>query len=273
MTLISKEIEDHYLRSKESERLTGALGELERLRTQAILAQHLPPAPAVICDIGGAAGVYSFPLATQGYQVRLVDPVDLHLEQARSHAVSSGVGLTSITHGDARHLEIPSGSADAVLLLGPLYHLVESADRQRALGEAHRILKRDGVLFAAGISRFASLMAGLSIGAFADPEFRRIVAMDLAFGQHRNPTDNLSYFTTAYFHRPEELAGEVREAGFGDVQMLAVEGPVWSAAAFRQTWDDLAERQNLMEFLSLIEREASVLGASAHFVALGYRRD
>src|SRR5438270_13597220 len=83
MSMIPREVEAHYLEARESERLTGPLGELERIRSQAILARRLPPAPAVIFDIGGAAGVYAFPFAQQGYEVHLVDPVELHLEQAR----------------------------------------------------------------------------------------------------------------------------------------------------------------------------------------------
>ena len=270
MSLIPKEIEGHYLQTKESERLTGEWGELERFRTQAILAQHLPPAPAVIFDAGGAAGVYAVPLAKQGYQVHLIDPVDLHLEQARSYASASGVTLASITQGDARRLDIHSGSADAVLLLGPLYHLVANSDRLQALREARRILKPQGVLFAAAVCRFASLIDGLSRGFFRDPEFRKIVAADLASGQHRNPTDQLAYFTTAYFHRPEDLAAEVRDAGFPDVKILAVEGPAWSAALFREAWNDAVQRQSLMDFLSLIEHEPSILGATAHLMAVAH---
>ena len=96
MSLIPKEIEEHYLRGQESERLSGARGELEQLRTQAILAQNLPRAPAEIFDVGGA-GIHAFPLAKQGYQVHLIDPVELHLEQARSYVARSGVTLRSIT--------------------------------------------------------------------------------------------------------------------------------------------------------------------------------
>jgi hypothetical protein len=66
MGLISKEIEDHYLQTKESERLSSGRGELERLRTQAILARNLPSAPAAVYDVGGGAGVYAVPLAKQG---------------------------------------------------------------------------------------------------------------------------------------------------------------------------------------------------------------
>src|SRR5271154_7003775 len=111
MGLIPKEIETHYLQGGESERLSNEWGELERLRTQAILARHLPPAPAVIIDISGGAGDYAFPLAKQGKEVHLIDPVELNLDQARSYAVASGVTLASITRGDARHLDFPANSA------------------------------------------------------------------------------------------------------------------------------------------------------------------
>jgi len=269
--LIAKEIERHYQDAKESERLSAGRGELERLRTQAILARNLPPPPATVFDVGGAAGVYSFPLAAQGYAVHLVDPVELHLDQAKAYVQSSGIALQSITRGDARRLDVPSATADAVLLLGPLYHLVERSDRLQALREAHRILKPRGILFAAAISRFASLIDGFASGFFADAEFRKIVAADLASGQHRNATNNPFYFTTAYFHRPEELAEEVRAAGFGDVETLGIEGPVWSSARFLEAWNDPALRQNLLQFLSSIEREPSVQGASAHLIALAHR--
>lgn len=268
MDLTPKEIAEHYLQGRESERLSGDHGELELLRTQAILARNLPRAPAAILDIGGAAGIHAFPLAEQGYQVHLIDPVELHLAQARSYEATSGITLASIGRGDARRLEIPTGSADAVLLLGPLYHLVEQSDRLQALREARRVLAPRGVLFAAAISRFASLIDGLSRGFFRDAEFRKIVAADLASGQHRNPTNSPAYFTTAYFHRPEELAAEVRDAGFADVQILAVEGPAWSAALVREALGEPAQRKSLIDFLALIEGEPSVLGASAHLMAV-----
>jgi ubiquinone/menaquinone biosynthesis C-methylase UbiE len=271
MDLLAGEIQGYYSKSAESERLSAGQGELERLRTLAIIARELPPAPAIVYDIGGGAGIYSFLLAQQGYKVHLIDPVALHLEQARAHASASGIALASITPGDARKLGVPSGSADAILLLGPLYHLTEAADRLRALREAFRILKPGGVFLAAAISRFASLIDGLKEGFFADAEFRKIVAADLASGQHRNPVNHPAYFTTAYFHRPDELAGEVRSAGFRDAKIVAVEGPVWGTRRFVESWDDPPQREKLMEFLSLIEQEPSIQGASAHLIAVAKR--
>jgi hypothetical protein len=79
------------------------------------------------------------------------------------------------------------------------------------------------------------------------------------------------YFTTAYFHLPADLAREIHEAGFDETRLLAVEGPAWSAAHFPETWDDPAQREKLLEFLSLIESEPSIIGASAHFIAVAHR--
>jgi ubiquinone/menaquinone biosynthesis C-methylase UbiE len=268
LNLIAGEIETYYLEGLELDRLSTDHGELERLRTQEILGRYLPPAPAAVFDVGGAAGVYAFPLAQQGYQVHLIDPVALHLEQARARSASLGVELSSIALGDARELNVSTGVADAVLLLGPLYHLVERSDRIQALRQARRILKPGGILLAAAISRFASLIDGLSSGFFQDEQFRKIVAADLASGQHRNPSDRPAYFTTAFFHRPEDLAAELREAGLESVRVVAVEGPVWSTSYFHRAWSDAQQRSELMQFLSLVEQEPSILGASAHLLAV-----
>jgi hypothetical protein len=72
------------------------------------------------------------------------------------------------------------------------------------------------------------LIDGLSRGFFRDAEFRKIVAADLNSGQHCNPTNEPAYFTTAYFHRPEELAAEVGD-GFDEVQ-IELAGDVLNAA-------------------------------------------
>jgi len=268
---LSDEIAGHYAAGQEAARLARGQGELERIRTQAILDRFLPPPPALVVDVGGAAGVYAIPLAARGYRVHLIDPVELHLEQARAAADQANVTLEGITPGDARGLDLPDACADAVLLLGPLYHLITHNERMLALSEARRVLKPHGLLIAAGISRYASLIDGMAKGFIADPVFREIVTRDLATGQHENPTKHPHYFTKAYFHCPEDLWKEVGEAGFGGVQVLAVEGPVWSAAGFQSAWEDPAQRQAILDFLEKVEREPSILGASAHFLAVARR--
>src|SRR5215213_10347328 len=206
----------HYEQGVERERLLrGGAGRLEYLRTRELLARYLPPAPATVLDVGGGAGVYALPLAREGYWVHLIDPVGLHVDQAReASALQRDAPLASAEVGDARRLAWDDDCVEAVLLLGPLYHLSSREERLRALREAYRIIRPGGVIAAAAISRFASTYDGLLRGFLEDPGFEEIVERDVREGQHRNPTGRAEWFTTAYFHHPEELRDEVIEVGF-----------------------------------------------------------
>ena len=205
-----------------------------------------------------------------GYEVHLVDPVDLHIEQAKAASNQQPVHpLASISLGDARALRFASMSADVVLFLGPLYHLVNKNERLLALSEAYRVLRNDGVMIAAGISRFASMLDSFFEGRFQDPVHRSIVQEDLETGYHRNLTDNLKYFTDAYLHRPEELSSEVVEAGFQHQATLAVEGPAWLFESFQSYWTDPDLRPVVLDMILKVEAEPSILGMSAHILAIG----
>ena len=266
---LSPEIQDFYGRFDEKNRLLSGIGQLERVRTQDILERHLPTAPAVILDVGGGAGVHSFWLAERGYEVHLVDPVSAHIDQAREEARKHpDHPLASLRVTDASCLGQPDSSVDAVLLLGPLYHLTEKKDRMRALEEVRRVLLTDGWVFAAAISRFASVLDGLFHGYLDDPEFVRIVYRDLESGQHRNPTSNSLYFTTAYFHRPDEFIQEIEESGLRLMKTLAVDGVGMMLQNFEQHWQDKEKQDRLLGILRRLEEEPSLLGASAHLMAI-----
>src|SRR6185503_6418578 len=187
----SGDIAAFYALGLERDRLLGGQGALEFARTQVLLERYLPAPPAVIADVGGGPGRYAVWLAERGYRVHLVDPVPLHIEQARAAGQ-----LASAEVGDARTLHLGDDSVDAVLLLGPLYHLLERDDRLRALGEARRVCRAGGVVIAAAISRFASTLDGLRGGYLEDPTFAAIAAGDLRDGRHVNPTGDVNYFTT-----------------------------------------------------------------------------
>ncbi len=266
------EIVRHYDEVSESSRLSAGVSQMERARTEGLILRHLPPAPATILDIGGGAGAYALWLAARGYRVHLVDLVPKHVEQARAASQKQAeFPLVSAEIGDARKLPFPDDFADAVLLLGPLYHLLEKEDRLAALREAHRVVRAGGFVWGAAISRFASFFDSLSTGFFSDPAFAPLLTRDLAEGQHRNPTDNPLYFTDAYFHRPGELSREFLAAGFAVVEIVAIEGPGWLARDFEKLWKDPAQRERLLECVRKVEREPSILGASGHIMGIGRR--
>jgi SAM-dependent methyltransferase len=264
------EVLGYYARGGERDRLEEAYFPLERARTEELVRRHLPPPPGVVLDVGGAAGAYAFWLAEDGYEVHLVDPVPLHVGQAEEASRARTEGrLASARVGDARRLAFADASADAVLLLGPLYHLTDRADRIAALTEARRVLRPGGLVFAAAISRFASLLDGLRGPVFDHDAFARIVEQDLADGQHRNDTGIADFFTTAFFHLPGDLGAEAREAGFTLAGLFAVEGPGAFVADFRRRWQDPGARARLLDLLRRVEREPALLGASPHLLAVG----
>jgi SAM-dependent methyltransferase len=268
----SDEILGYYALGLEQDRLDADYFPLERARTQELLLRHLARPPGVVLDVGGAAGAYAFWLADAGYEVHLLDPVALHVEQARAAAEArAGRSLASAQIADARSLPFADASADAVLLLGPLYHLTQLEDRLRALGEALRVLRPGGLVFAAAISRFASFVDGLRGPLFEDPAFVSLVEGDLARGQHRNETGNPRYFTTAFFHHPAELAEEVAGAGLSLVDLFAVEGPGAITPDFARRWTDPLARERLLALVRAVETEPTLLGASPHLLAVARR--
>jgi ubiquinone/menaquinone biosynthesis C-methylase UbiE len=221
-----------YSEHSDEERLSSGWGLIEFARSQEIIARHLPAAELPVLDVGGGTGVYAEWLGSLGHRAHLIDLTPSHIATARTRRKH----IASAEIGDARRLSWADRSVDAVLLLGPLYHLVDRPDRVTALREARRVLRPGGLVFAAAICRFAPLLGSLVDGFFDDPAFAPVLARDLEDGQHRNTTGDPRRFTTAYFHRPEELVEELREAGLGVVDCLAIEGPVgWRAGRRRRS--------------------------------------
>jgi ubiquinone/menaquinone biosynthesis C-methylase UbiE len=264
------EVREHYESEiVEAERLTRGAGRLEFVRTQEIIRRHLPPGSLYIVDVGGGAGVHAEWLADDGHTVHVVDPMPSHVAAARRLAPSRG--RISAEVGDARRLDAESNSADAVLLLGPLYHLTDRADRLQALNEARRVVRPGGPVVVAAISRFASLLDGLSREFLFDPRFRSIVEQDLQDGQHRNPSRTRHWFTTAYFHHPSELPDEAAEAQLTCIEVVGIEGVAGWFRNVLERWDDPDSRDAILFAARAIDSEPCMIGASTHLLMVAQR--
>ena len=257
----------------ERDRLGAGRGKLEFIRTQELLRRFLPDPPGRVLDVGGGPGNYATWLAEDGYEVKLIDATPQLVEQARRRAGEPPAFEAAV--GDARDLAEPDESADAVLLLGPLYHLPARDNRMKALAEAHRVLRPGGLLAAAAISRY-TIVLDLLRARQAEQGTLIELADVLADGQLLKSET----FTTAYFHQPQELRDELLTAGLTEVRVLAVEGPGWvhfKTAGRREgtpgTPDDPDLLAQAVAVARLVETEPSLLGVSAHILGLASRPD
>ena len=266
------DVRGYYERFDEESRLASGASQLEFERTREIVSRHLPQAPARVLDVGGAAGVYSSWLASLGHDVHLVDASPRLVEEAKRRNTSAPKPIRSLRVGNACALDDVPESYDAVLVMGPLYHLTSAADRATALAEAYRVVRFGGFVAVAAISRYASALDGLAHNLSLDPEFLAIRDQDLRDGQHRNPGNHPYYFTTAYFHTPDELRRELADAGFDEPHIVGVEGPGWLLSDFDARWADAAQRNVMLDTARVLEVAPDVVGVSAHLLGLGWKK-
>ena len=249
---IAPEVRAYYERGDEDQRLRAGAGRFEFWRTQDVLRRLLPPRARVL-DVGGGSGIHAAWLAEDGHDVELIDPVPLHVSQASRHVPAR--------LGNALDLGAPDASYDVVLLLGPLYHLLERPDRVRALCEAGRVTR--GLVVAATINRFAPLHDTLRMGRYFEPDARARVTATVESGAHR-PADTDALFTTAYFHAPDEIAAEVADAGLILTGQYGVEGAAWLMGGIDEWLDDPARRADVLAAMRVTESVPSLLGVSGH---------
>jgi len=265
---LAPEIADYYDGKDEARRLLDAAdGRLELIRTQEILRRFLPDGGLDILDVGGATGIHSTWLTADGHRCLVVDPVPKHVAAAREAGLRAEVG-------DARALPVESASFDAVLLMGPLYHLPDPNERALVLSEAVRVARPGAVVAAAAIGRFASLFENAGLGILARPKVNASVAGIMASGELIQPPRGR--FTTAFFHPPALLASEMAAAGIDDVRVFAVEGPAWGmlrAAEARGVTigdeDDDPLFASVLAAARMADDHPELLAAASHLLAVG----
>lgn len=259
--MAESDLQAYYARDEERERLSAGVGRVEFLRTTEVVSRSLPAAPAVVADIGGGPGRYTDWLVGAGYTVTHRDLVAGHVEQVRSrHAQRVDTAV-----GDARALDLPDESVDAVLLLGPLYHLENPTDRIRALSEARRVVRGRGVVYVAAISRWAARLHGMLVEHthLKHPTIVEMIDEMEATGEMRPIHDN-SF--NGYAHTPEQLREEVKRSGLDLESCVALEGISFALSDLDQRLDDPDERNLLLDTLRALEPVTDLLGLGPHLL-------
>ncbi len=256
---------------REWERLSRPYRRFELASTLRLIDEYFPPCGRIL-DVGGGPGRYSIELAQRGYDVTLIDLAPGNVARAREELARLGLEVDDVRQGDACDLtSFPDRAFDAALMLGPMYHIVEEADRRVALLELRRVLKPGAPAIVGFLNPWGILRSGLV-------EFPELYSDETAI---RKLTDTCTQvgeqraFTEAAFVTPPQAIAELRAAGFAvdtyagvegfaagmldEVERLAIENPTAYEIVLRlvaETCDHPAYRDST-EHLHVIARSIS----------------
>ena len=264
------EIYDFYNNGAEIGRLERGLGIVEFHRTKEILSRYIYGGK-VIYDIGGGIGMYAAWLAKKGNEVHLIELAENAVEYAKANMMQDCRFIAET--GNALRVNRSDESADVVLLMGPLYHLRDREERLQSLRESLRVLKKGGLLVAAGISKFSSMTWGLSVYGekndfIDDPVFFDMIKGEMITGNHIRPKEYSKFIAESYFTTSEEMKAEVAEVSFTVEKAIAVEGCIWFTPHLTEKWEDEASRERLLDIVRITESEPEMMGMSPHFLVV-----
>ena len=252
-------------------------GAIEFEITCQVLATYLPPHARVL-DIGGGPGRYTIWLAQRGHHLSLADLCPEQLSIARTKIDEAGVTtmVEEVIEADARDLSHwADNSFDAVLSLGPFYHLPDPSDRDRAAAELHRVLRVGGTVFVALMPRFAFLRRTLDIPDerrrhLAQPDF-----IDRLLNEGVFINDVPGRFTDGYGVVSEEVSPFFEQHGFTTLALLSAEGiAVNSQRALSElATSDPTLYQAALDVVMRTADDPSILGMANHLLYVGRRVD
>ena len=255
-----------YNRDPEYEHARLEQHQLEYDLTWRYLERYLDPGGTIL-EVGAATGRYTLELARRGYQVTALDLSAAQLELCRQRLADEGLEQrVRLVVADARNLsQVEEKGFDAVLLMGPLYHLVLEADRKLALKAAFDRLRPGGLLFSAFISRLGILGDMLKNVPKWIEDQAEVWSL---IREGKDPHDYPHGGFRGYFARVDEIPGLHDVMGFETLALVGVE-PAISADDESYNRLEGKQRQLWLDLLDEISREESIVGASRHLLYIG----
>lgn len=234
------------------------------------LRRYLPPAPARVLDVGAGPGRYAIWLATQGYTVSVIDLSSHNIKWVGEQAQQAGVAIDARV-GDACDLgAFATGSFDAALLLGPLYHLPEHDDRRKAVGELRRVLRPGGIALTMMLTRAAAIYEGLNRwpeGILNREGVAQLLRTGTGFNFERDPHD----FEGVYFASVGEVLPLHESCGFSTLALAGCEAMLGGR---RETLEQLPEpvRAGWIDLALEVCEDPHLLGAAERLLYIGRAR-
>lgn len=261
-----RDIAEHYDSDPERENTRLERHQLEHDLTWCYLNQYLPTHGSIL-EVGAATGGYTLELAKRGYSITAVDLSAANMELCRKRLAGEGLqGQVRLVLADARDLrEVTARDFDVVLLMGPLYHLVEETDRKKALQEVFDRLRTGGIVFSSFISRFG-IMGDLLRTVPHWIEDKAEVESILERG--RDPYDYPRGGFRGYFAEVSEIPPLHEAIGFETLTLAGVEPAI---SADDESYNKLQgqQRQLWLDLFYRISTERTIIGASRHLLYVG----
>lgn len=265
-------INAYYQSFNENDRLTSsASGQMEYTMTMKRLLKHLPK-QASILDLGGAAGTYTFPLADLGYRIHLADLSPRLIAQAKEKLrACPNPNVISCNVVNALDLSVyEDASFDVVLLMGPLYHLLEAHERNQCIREVSRVLKRGGLVIAAFIPRMSGSIAIIDRYFFAPGQVdgHNLQAVFRTGKFHNNAS---SGFQEGYYPTCDEIESIFTANGFSKISLCSVRGITYGKEASILQMTDTDMQQVVLRLAEETCEEKSIVETCGHALYIGIR--
>lgn len=279
MKTIDKTVLAGYNAGIEKNRLRTGIGIIEFERTKEILVEKLPKSPAVIYDIGGGYGEYAWWLTSLGYEVHLFDISETNIKMsAELKHEYPNIYLKSAEVCDARSIPRKCKSADAVLLMGPLYSITVYEERILAIKECYRLLKDNGILFAAALTPYGGLLHRITVYRnfddnkaceLDDPNVISMFKRALTDGCYINPERKIARgLGSSYLHTAKSIKEELQCGGFKTESVHGVMGGAWLAPNLDELLANKETREVLMKTVRMLDTHEEIIGLSGHLLAV-----
>lgn len=264
-------VRQYYRHFDEDNRLQNdASGKLEYEMTLQLLSRYLPPMGRIL-DLGGATGVYSFPLAEMGYEVYLADLSETLLEIARKKDTKSllkGFDVVNATNL-SRYAD---GFFDAVIAFGPFYHLTDEAERQKAVREIHRVLKPGGRALAAFIPYLSGSIAIVDRYLFAPYQVNEENLTEVFASGRFNNLASVG-FQEGYYAESDEMETLFGTAGFEKMLVRSIRGFAYEKEEALYSIQNPAMKEKIFSLIEKTATRKEIIETCGHAVYIGRKRE
>jgi len=264
---------------EEVKKIYSGYGEYERLIRHRMefyinlryIKENIPDKSLKILDLGGGPGRYAVELTKAGHKVTLIDLTDFHVKEAKRLSKEEKIKLHKVQQGDALDLStIKDDSFDVVLAMGPFYHIKKAAQRKQCISEIKRVLKNDGMLFTAHLSKCAFYKYIVrEMPEVIDRFYENLIHIH-SHGVKKYSDGDL-FTDNTYCENAEDILGFMKKSGFTNGEVIASEGLVDNIE------DKLKELEKskfdmIAELNYIFCRDPRILNAASHLLYKGVNK-